>query len=318
VRFLLSLLLLFANAVPALAQSPGKPYRVGVLTPAIFPEFKVFKESLAKLGYSEGTNVVLDVRNAGDRLEQLAAMAAAIVKASPDVILAVNTPGVQAAMAATKTIPIVMVAVGDPVATGFVSNLARPDKNATGLTNLCGSLAGKRLAMFKSALPGAKRFAVIFNASDPITAPQVKDAERSAPTLGVEVRAFPVRSKEEVAASFGPMMKWKPDGIMWLCGQQRTLTQHMLPEAARHRLPVMVTLAVEVPLGGLISYGTENAELYRRAAVYVDKILKGAKVADLPVEQPTKFELVVNLKAAKALGVSIPQPVILQADRVIE
>ena len=312
-RFLLILLVSFS----AFAQ-PGKSHRVGVLVPAATPEIEVFRDSLAKLGYTEGSNLALDVRVAGDRLDQLGELATRIVKASPDVILAVNTPGVQAAMAATKTIPIVMVAVGDPVGSGFVNSLARPDRNATGLTNLCGELAGKRLAMFKSVLPGARRFAVMLNSGDPITAPQVRDAERTAPSLGVEVRAFPVRNKEETDESFAQILKWKADGIMWLCGQHRALMRHMLPQADKHRLPVMVVLPIEVPLGGLLSYATDNTELYRRAAVYVDKILKGAKVSDLPVEQPTKFDFVVNLKTAKSLGISIPPAVAVQADRVIE
>ena len=315
-RLLALALVLFSCA--AFAQPAGKARRVGVLVPAANPDIEVFRDSLRKLGYTEGANLVLDLRVAGERLDRLTAMAADIVKASPEVIVAVNTPGVQAAMAATRTIPIVMVAVGDPVATGFVSNLARPDRNATGVTNLCGELAGKRLAVFKSALPGARRFAIMFNSGDAITAPQVRDAERTAPSLGVELRAFPVRNNKEVDAGFEAILKWKADGVMWLCGQQRSLTRHMLPLAAKNRLPVMVATGADVSLGGLISYAADITEVFRRGAVYVDKILKGARVGDLPVEQPTKFELIVNLKAAKALGVSIPGAVMLQADRVIE
>lgn len=314
--------LAFALACAVLLAAPGalaqKPQRVGVLVGAVTPQVEVFRDTLKKLGYTEGSNVVLDVRVAADRLDKLSAMASEIVKASPDVILAVNTPGTEAAMAATRTIPIVMVAVGDPIGSGFVSSLARPDKNVTGMSNLCGELAGKRLALFKDALPGAKRFAVIFNSGDPITAPQLRDVERTAPALGVEARIFAVRTRQEVDASLAAMLDWKADGIVWLCGQQRALTRYMLPMAAKHRLPVMVALGLEVPGGGLISYAADTAELYRRAAAYVDKILKGARVGDLPVEQPTKFELVVNLKVAAALGITVPQSVLVRADSVVQ
>jgi putative tryptophan/tyrosine transport system substrate-binding protein len=302
-----------ALAVPA----PGK-HRVGVLVPANTPDLAEFSKGLKELGYEEGRNLVLDVKIAGDRLDQLSAMASEMVKESPEVILSVNTPGTKAAMAATKTIPIVMVAVGDPVATGFVSSLARPDKNVTGLTNLCGELAGKRLALFKRTLTGAKRIAILLNSSDPITAPQLLDIERTAPTLGIEARAFPVRTRAEVDAALPALLQWRADGILWLCGQQRALTRYLLPLASRHHLPVMAYQALELPAGALISYATENADLYRRAALYVDKILKGAAVSDLPVEQPTKFELVINMKVAAELGLTIPRNVLVQADRLIQ
>ena len=297
--------------------APGK-HRVGVLVPAATPDLAEFGKALRQLGYVEGGNLVLDKKIAGDRLDKLSAMATEIVERSPEVILAVNTPGTKAAMAATKTIPIVMVAVGDPVATGFVSSLARPDKNVTGFTNLCGELAGKRLALFRNALGGATRIAVMFNSADPITVPQVRDIESSKSTLGVETRMLPVRSRADVDSALPEMLKWRAEGVLWLCGQQRALTRYMLPLATRHHLPVMVYQALELPGGGLISYSTDNADLFRQSAAYVDKILKGAKISELPVEQPTKFELVINLKVAAALGLTIPQSVLVRADRLIQ
>jgi putative ABC transport system substrate-binding protein len=313
----LAALPLAAAAPCAFAQpAPGK-HRVGVLIPATTPDLAEFRKALQELGYEKGGNLELDVRIAGDRLDKLSTMAAEIVRASPEVILAVNTPGTKAAMAATRTIPIVMVAVGDPVATGFVTSLARPDKNVTGFTNMCGELASKRLSLFKTALGEAKRVAVMLNSADPITGPQVRDIEHTAPTLGIEARLFPVRSRAEVDSVFPALIKWHPDGILWLCGQQRALTRYMLPLAAQHRLPVMPYQALELPAGGLMAYSTDNADLFRQSALYVDKILKGAKVGELPVEQPTKFELVINMKVAAALGLALPQDVLVQADTLI-
>jgi putative ABC transport system substrate-binding protein len=300
------------------AQQPAGMHRVGVLFPAPNVAWEAFPQTLKELGYTEGVNLVLDVKTAGARLDLLPALAAEMVKASPRVIVAVNTPGTAAAMAATRTIPIVMVAVGDPIASGFASNLARPDRNATGVSNLCGELAGKRLSLFKEALPRAQRIAVMLNPADPITAQQVKDVERTAPTLGVEIRVLPVRGDAEVDTAFAHMQKWRPDGIFWLCGQQVPLTLRTLSNASRHRIPVMVAQTGEVPAGGLMAYATDTGDLYRRAAIYVDKILKGASVRDLPVEQPTKFDLVINKKIAASLGLVIPPSILLRADRVIE
>jgi len=315
-RFLVPVLFFICSSLQA--QQPGGMHRVGILIPLTASDWKVFAPAMKELGYTEGVNLVLDVRIAGDRPERLPALAAELVKLSPRVIVAVNTPGTAAAMAATKTIPIVMVAVGDPIATGFVSNMARPDRNATGVSNLCGELAGKRLALLKEALPRAQRIAVMLNSTDPITKPQVLDADRTAASLGIQVRLFPVRNDAEVDAAFEPMLKWRPDGILWLCGQQVPATRRTLVHATRHRVPTMVVQRTELQAGGLMSYSTDNADLYRRAAVYVDKILKGAKVSDLPVEQPTRIDLVVNKKVADSLGIAIPPSILLRADQVIE
>ena len=302
----------------ALAQQADKVRRVGVLIPPATWPSDAFRKALRERGYTEGVNLVLDVRTASGKLERLPMLASELVSASPEVIVAVNTPGAAAAIAATQAIPIVMVAVGDPISTGFVSSLARPERNVTGMSNMCGELAGKKLALLKETLPRARRIAVMLNPADPITAPQIQDVERTAPSLGIAVRAFPVRTTVEMDTEFGLMLKWRPDGVLWLCGQQGALLLHMIPLASRHRLPVMVVLSAEARAGGLMSYSADNADLYRRAAMYVDKILKGAKVSELPVEQPTMFELVINLKTARALGIKIPQSILVRADRVIE
>jgi putative tryptophan/tyrosine transport system substrate-binding protein len=301
------------------AQQAGRVYRLGLLTPAA-PQWdtKVFREALHGLGYIEGSNLILDVRSAEGELDQLPSLATDLVRTRPDVIVAVNTPGTRAAIEATKTIPIVMSVVGDPVATGFVSNLARPGGNVTGVSNLSGELASKRLSLLKEAVPTARRIAVMLNSNDPITTPQVKDIERAATSMGVEVHFFPARTTAELASAFERVLRWRSDAVLWLAGQQAALEQRTLELAAKVRLPVMPTQIRNAQSAGLLSYFANSAELIRRTAVYADKILKGAKPGDLPVEQPTKFELVINLKTAKALGLTIPQSVLLRADQVIE
>ena len=212
-----------------------------------------------------------------------------------------------------------MSVVGDPITTGFVSNLARPGGNVTGVSNLSGELASKQLSLLKKAVPTARRIAVMLNSNDPITTPQQKDIERAAPSIGVEVHFFPARTPAELGSVFERMLKWRPDAVLWLAGQQVELEQQTLEMASsKSRLPVMPTQVRNTSSGGLLSYFADNAELIRRTAAYVDKILKGAKAGDLPVEQPTKFELVINLKTAKALGLTIPPSLLARADEVIE
>jgi putative ABC transport system substrate-binding protein len=316
---LTSVACVLAAPVAGEAQQAAKVYRLGLLTPAA-PQWdtREFREALRGLGYIEGANLILDVRSAEGELDQLPLLATDLVRARPDVIVAVNTPGTRAAIGATKTIPIVMSVVGDPVATGFVSNLARPGGNVTGVSNLSGELASKQLSLLKEAVPTARRIAVMLNSNDPITTPQRKDIERAAPSIGVAVHFFPARTTAELGSVFERMLKWRPDAVLWLAGQQVALEQQTLELASKSRLPVMPTRVRNTPSGGLLSYFANNAELIRRTAAYVDKILQGAKPADLPVEQPTKFELVINLKTAKALGLTIPPSLLARADQIIE
>ena len=292
---------------------------VAVLTPHREDRaYPVFFETLRQLGYKEGRNLRLVVRSADWKYDQLPALAAELVEARPDVIVAVNTPGARAAIRATKQIPIVMALVGDPVGTGFVSNLARPGANVTGVSTLNGELAGKRLSLLKQLVPGTKRIAVLLNPADPVNRRQIQDTERAAPVLGVEVRFFPVKSPRDLPETFQQMLAWGAAAAVWLSGQANAFQSGTIELAAKHHLPVMVTQRTDVEAGGLISYFPDYAELFRRTAMYVDRILKGAKPGELPIEQPTKFELAINLTTARTLGVTVPRAVLLQADRVLE
>jgi putative ABC transport system substrate-binding protein len=296
-------------------------HRIGVLLPSRQQPLgflDAFRDGLRSLGYTESVNLQLDVKSAEGRLDQLPELAAEIVAARPDVIVAANTPGTKATIAATDSIPIVMAIVGDPVGMGFVQSLAHPGGNVTGVSNLSGELAAKRLSILKEIVPTARRVGILYNPDDPVTAPQIRDTERAAPTIGVEVQLFPVKKTAELDAVFGGLRQWPADAALWLAGQSNVLDEASVPLALRYKLPVMCLAKHVVAAGGLVSYYADFADLWRRVAVHVDKILRGAKPADLPVEQPTKFELVVNLKTAKALGLTVPQSLLARADEVIE
>ena len=312
--------LLLSAAAGADAQSSGsRVHTVGILTPHWDdPAFPVLLETLRQLGYHEGQNLRLLLRSADWKHDRLPALAAELVDAHPDVIVAINTPGARAAVRATKHVPIVMSIVGDPIGSGFVSNLSHPGGNVTGISNLSGELAPKRLSLLKELVPRAKRVAVLQNPVDPVNVPQMRDMERAAPVLGIEVRFFPVKTTTELPEAFKQMIAWRADAALWLAGQSVAFQPGTIELAAKHRLPVMVPQRANVESGGLISYFPDHAELVRRTAVYVDKILKGAKPGDLPIEQPTKFELAINLKTAKALGLAVSPALRLQADRVVE
>jgi putative ABC transport system substrate-binding protein len=262
--------------------------------------------------------VKLLIRSAKSDYGRLPALARELIDAKVEVIVAVNTPGARAAVDATKTIPVVVTVVGDPIGSGLVSNLSRPGGNVTGLSNMSGELGPKRLALFNELVPAAKRIAVLYNPIDPVTVPQTRDIRRAAPKLGVEVRFFPVKSSKNLPESFRQMLAWRAQSAIWLQGQSVEYEPATIEWAARHRLPVMVSARAFVEAGGLLSYVADTAEILGRTAIYVDKILKGAKAGDLPVEQPTKFDLVVNRKTAKALGLTIPNSILVQATKVIE
>jgi len=309
-------LLLLALPLGAMAQVR---HTVGVLTPhRDDPNWPVFFDTLKRLGYREGQNLTLIFDSAERKQERLPALAAELVKENPEVIVAVNTPGSRAAIRATKTIPIVMTIVGDPVGMGFVTNLARPGGNVTGISNMSGQFAAKRLQLMKELVPPAKRIAVLYNPVDPITAPQRRDTGKAASRLGVETRDFPARNEEELAAAFKEIQAWRADAGLWLSGQGTSMQPATAKLSLQYRIPVMVTQRVDVERGGLISYFPDHAELFRRTAEYVDMILKGAKPGELPVEQPTKFELAINLKTAKAIGLDVPRELLVQADRLVK
>ena len=313
---LLSTLLLATATVQA--QHKGKVFKVGVLTPAERQwDGVAFREGLRDLGYVEGSNILIDVRSAEGQLERLPQLAAALIKSDVDLILAVNTPGTRAAMEATKTVPIVMTAIGDPVGLGLVASLARPEGNVTGLSNMSGDLAGKRLELLKEAVPAARRIAVMMHPDDPIVPLQVKDIHATAARIGVALEIIPVRQAHELEGAFQRAVHWRAQGLLRLAGQATVIGPPTAELALKNRMPSMLLLRQDVEAGALMSYFSDHQALFRRAAMYVDRILKGAKPTDLPVEQPIKFEFYVNLKTAKKIGVTIPPNLLARADKVI-
>ncbi len=263
--------------------------------------------------------MMIEYRSADGRSERFPDLAAELVRLKVDVILTRGTPAVMAAKSATGTIPVVMAASGDPVLSGVVSSLARPGGNVTGLSAIVGAISGKRLELIREVVPGVSRVAALFNMSNPIDALQWKEIETAAPSLRVQLQLLDVRKPGDFAGAFDAAVKGRAgalvvglDALTW--ANHRPIVEF----AAKHRLPAIYGGQEFVNAGGLIAYGVSYPHLYYLAARYVDKILKGAKPADLPVEQPTKFELAINLKTAKALGLTIPQSLLLRADQVIE
>ena len=314
---------LVATLLGAEAQQAGKVFRVGFLTAysssADASLFDSFRQGMRKLGYEEGRDIAYETRWAEGRFERLPGLAAELVGLKPDVMLVSTTPAVLAAKKATKTIPIVMTGVGDPVGTGIVANLARPGENITGNTNIMGEMTGKRLELLKQVVPRLSRVAVLGHPGDPIFAVQMRHAEAVARSLRVEIFPVEIRANSELDRAFETIVKRRADGVLRLgdalVGPGRQRTSEL---AMEHRLPTMATRVEEVEAGLLLSYGPSRVDGFQQAATYVDKILKGAKPADLPVQQATKFEMAINLKTAKALGLTIPQSVLGRADKVIE
>jgi putative ABC transport system substrate-binding protein len=315
-------------AAPALLTAPwlraqgGRPkHLIGLLVPnklSLQAGYQAFVAELRARGYEQGKGLGFLLKEADGKLDRLSALARELIDANVDLILAFNTPGARAAVDATRTIPVVVTQVGDPVGSGFVSNLARPGGNVTGISNIAGVLAPKRMALLKETIPAMRRLAVLLNPADPITQPQVRDVKSAAPQLNVEAQLFPVREMGQLPEAFGAISRWHADCALWLSGQHQLFREPSIRLAAQHRLPLMIDGLESVQGGGLLSYGPDNDEILRRTAATVDRILKGAKPGELPIEQPTKLELIVNLKTAKALGLAIPQAILLRADRVIE
>ena len=321
----LALLALGAAPLAAEAQQAAKVARVGYLSPnlAASPHLRdAFLQGLRDLGYVEGRNVVIEYRDAEGKLEQFPALAAELVALKVDVILAEGgTLGPRVAMRATSTIPIVFAA-GDPVGSGLVTSLARPGGNVTGLSTFGAELVGKRLELLKQAVPGVDRVAVLWlpgALGERTDKDMLTGADVAARALGVRLQFVEARGPDEFARAFSDMSSARA-GALTVLPSNRFLREHrrLVDLAAESRLPAVYTSREFVDAGGLMSYGANSADLHRRAATYVDKILKGAKPGDLPVEQPTKFELVINLKTAKALGLTIPQSVLAHADEVLQ
>jgi putative ABC transport system substrate-binding protein len=315
--------LIFALGVSALttparlfAQRSASVARVGVLSTGSLQDWELasFREELKALGWNEGGNLALEIRSAGGDLDKLQSLAAELATTS-QLIVSATGPATRAAINATKSVPIVMVGVGDPVGLGLVKSFTHPGGNVTGVSNIARDLAARRLALLKETVPKAKRVAVLFHPDDPVTPLQRRDIEPAARTLGLQLAYWPIRTAEDLEQAFAQM---HADAVYRMAGQANTFSRRTVELTIAKRLPAMLLTAQDVAAGGLMSYWTDHIEHYRRAAAYVDRILKGAKPADLPVEQPTRFEMVINMKTAKALGIKIPNSILVQATRVID
>ncbi|HEY7676461.1 MAG TPA: ABC transporter substrate-binding protein [Candidatus Methylomirabilis sp.] len=307
------------------AQQPAKVYRIGVLasapptTPEVSRLWEAFRQGLGERGWVEGQNVVIESRWSEGQVERFPALAAEIVRLNVDLIFAVGTPGALAAKQATSVIPIVMAYVGDPVEQGLVASLARPGGNVTGLTFLVGpEIAGKYLELLKEAVPKASRVAVLLNPTGRFSA-ILKQTQAAAQALAVKLQPIKVRSPNELEGAFAAMARGRANALLVLPHPFTFAHARRIADlAAKSRLPAVYAYRESVEGGGLMAYAANAPDMFRRAASYVDKILRGAKPADLPVEQPMRFELVINLKTAKALGLTIPQSVLFRADKVIQ
>jgi len=315
---------LLAVAVIAEAQQPKKIPRIGYLVggdpTTESTRSKGIQLALRELGYIEGQNIATEYRYAEGKLDRFAELAAELVRLKVDIIVVAGGGGyVQAVKNATKTIPIVMVGVGsDPVEAGLVDSLARPGSNVTGLTNLDRGLGGKRLELLKEAVPKVARVAVLYEPV-PASALELKEVQAAARALGLTIQPWEVRATGGFEKVFAALSKERPDGLYVPGGPlMRDNQKRIVGFALKSRLPSTYTNREVVDAGGLMYYGADLADSYRRIAYYIDKILKGAKPADLPVEQPTKFELVINLKTAKQIGLTIPPNVLARADKVIK
>jgi ABC-type uncharacterized transport system substrate-binding protein len=314
---------LFAAPLTAEAQAPAKVPRIGFLSarpPADNPYFiQSFREGLRDLGYVEGQNIAIEYRFAEGRPERLPALAAELVRLKVDVIVTGGPPAPEAAKQATGTIPIVFAVAADPVAVGLVASLAQPGGNITGLASISGEIVGKQLELLKEVVPKISRVAVLQNPSNQTQAHTLRQAEGAARALGVQLHIVQARTPPQIDAAFAAMRSQRA-GCILVLRDPLFLSQRIqiAALAAKSRLPAMYGFREEAEAGGLMAYGTSVPLMYRRAATYVDKILKGARPADLPVEQPTKFDLVINLKTAKALGLTIPQSLLRRADEVIQ
>jgi putative ABC transport system substrate-binding protein len=314
---------LLAAPLAAEAQRAAKVYRIGFLSGSSAAASKVFveqfRQGLRELGYVEGQNIIIEYRWADGQPGRLPQLATDLVRIVPDLIVAATSQPAMAAHNATASIPIVMINVGDPVYLGLATSLARPGKNLTGLTSFGPELATKQLALLKEVVPEVKRIAVLFNPGNPLNPPWLRDTEAAARTLAVQLQPLSITGPDDVATAFRDAMKSGAGAVLVAAEQVVNLQSAQISALAlSNRLPTMFGNRLLMDSGGLMAYSIDFAVPYRRAATYVDKILKGAKPGDIPIEEPTKFELVINLKTAKALGLTIPQSLLLRADEVIE
>ena len=321
-QFLIATGALFAAPLAAGAQQARKIPRIGVLTGAVAekaPNAETFRQRLRELGYEEGRTIAIEWRWADGDVSRIPGLAQELVKLEVDLIVANSNAPIRAAQRATKTIPIVMVYPGDPVALGFVASLGRPGGNITGLTAQSSELDGKRLQLLKETVPNLSRVAILWDSNQPGAQQRVKDMEPAAPVLGLRLQFVEAKSVGEFTGAFAAMTSERAGAVVYSLSPMQFAHRAQIAEhALKNRLPTVCAAREYVEAGCLMGYSASWNDLWRRAAYFVDRILKGAKPAQLPVEQPTKFELVINLKTAKALGVAIPQTMLLRADQVIE
>ena len=304
------------------AQQAGKMPRIGVLSGPLSANqarIKAFREGLGELGYVEGKSIVIEWRFLEDKGDRLPALAVELTRLKVDVLVAFGPRSTQAAKEATNTIPIVMAQVNDPIGAGFVASLARPGGNITGLSTMAPELSGKRLELLEEIVPKLSRVAVFGTSTLPGNAQSVKETELAAKKLGLQLQYLGVEDPKDLDTAFRNAVSWRAHAIIFLQSPVFGSRRKALVElAVKNRLPAIYPHSDYMDAGGLMFYGPSTTDLFRRAATFVDKILKGSKPADLPVEQATKFELVINLKTAKALGLTIPQSVLGRADQVIQ
>jgi putative ABC transport system substrate-binding protein len=314
---------LLAGSGPAWAQPATRLWRIGFLSPAASSDTRMrglldaFREGLVELGHVEGRSFLIEPRWAEDHYERLPQLATELVALRVDVIVAVAVPAIRAAKAATQTIPIVMAAVVDPVATGLVSSFAHPGGNVTGLSTMAPEVTAKQVEILKEIVPKASVIALLWNPDNPGNLPQLRAAEASSRSLGIRLLAVDTRGPEDFDRAFAAMARGRADALIVMADVMLNKHRARLADlAAVHRLPA--AYGQDVSPVGLLTYSVNTRDLFRRSASYVDRILKGAKPGDLPVEQASRFELAINLKTARALGLTIPQSLLLRADHVIE
>ena len=310
-------------ATVARAQQTKKASRIGFFSYGSVEieqsSLAAFRQKLRELGYLEGQNIVIEQRYAIGRSEKLPELLAELMALKVDLLVVAGDPAVHAAKKATNTIPIVMVASPDPVGTGLIASLAHPGGNVTGLSDFHGGVITKRLELLKEVVPSASRFAVLLNPVNPSNPLQLKDNQAAAPAFRVTLLPLEIKGPDDMDHTFTTIEKERPGALLVIGDRLFATHQKRIFEfVMKSRLPAIYSQSVYVDGGGLMSYGTSFADQYRRAATYVDKILKGAKPTDLPVEQPTKFEFAINLKTAKQIGLTIPRSVLARADRVIK
>jgi putative tryptophan/tyrosine transport system substrate-binding protein len=316
---------LVAWPLAAYAQQPDKIPRLCFLTfdPGTLqsrsPRFDVFFDSLRELGYVNGQTISIDYLSAEGLDERFPDLVSECLRRKADIIAVSTTPAAQAAKRATRTIPIVLIALGDPVGTGLVESVAKPGGNVTGMSMMVPELAVKRLELLKEAVPGLSRVLVLSYLADPIAPLQVAALDKAAPLLGVTIFVRDIRTEADIAAAFDAGVRERVDGLLMTAESVLVVHRVKISEfAARLKLPAVYPYSIQVTDGGLMAYDVNIPDLHRNAALYVDKILKGAKPSDLPIQQPAKLRLVINLKTAKALGINVPDTLIGRADEVIE